>query len=180
MDISSAILKNFIHVVDLLKNAKVPFCVVGGMAVSIISRPRATEDLDFLVGIRDEDKGELADLLKEKLTVLQVKEQTFTVSGVTIWRIVLSAPEEPDGTVIVDFLFADNEFLEAVIDGADNLVLGGVETPLVRPEDLILMKMLASRPQDLNDIATIREVHADTLDEAYIASWQEKLGLDRE
>jgi len=57
----------------------------------------------------------------------------------------------------VDFLLADNEaYKEAVLNPVE-LIIDNVKIPVASPENLINIKKLAGRPQDLLDIESLRE-----------------------
>ncbi len=42
--------------------------------------------------------------------------------------------------------------------------LGGVVVPILSPEDVVITKVLAGRPQDLLDVRSVLEMRIDTLD----------------
>ena len=76
----------------------------------------------------------------------------------------------------VDLFLAESEFQRSLIARRQPCDLGGVTTWLVSAEDLILLKLLAHRPRDLSDIADVRFTQGE-LDENYMRSWAEKLGI---
>lgn len=56
----------------------------------------------------------------------------------------------------------------------------GIHTWVCGPEDLILMKLKASRPHDFEDVLSIVSNPNLTLDLDYLWSWAERLGLQSE
>lgn len=48
------------------------------------------------------------------------------------------------------------------------------------PEDLILLKIIPGRPQDLLDAETIAQRHRNRLDVKYLESWARRLSDDTE
>jgi uncharacterized protein YfaA (DUF2138 family) len=76
----------------------------------------------------------------------------------TICRTVLaSQPDDASGVVVVDFLLADREIYREALRNPISLTIDGIIIPLARPESLIRMKELSNRPQDLLDIAALKE-----------------------
>jgi predicted nucleotidyltransferase len=72
--------------------------------------------------------------------------------------------------VDVDLSLGALPFEREVIERAETIDAGGLEISIATPEDLIIMKALARRPQDVGDIAGIIEVQPD-LDVDRIRRW---------
>ncbi len=58
--------------------------------------------------------------------------------------------------------------------------LEGMRVAVCSPEDLILLKLLASRPRDFDDVMGIIGKPSVQLDLDYLWSWAERLGLQSE
>lgn len=117
--------------------------------------PRSTTDVDFLV-------RRLGDL------VASTRADGFEVS-------VMAEPEgDPYVAFIrgrgvkVDVLVAETEYQEVALDRA----VDGVLTV----EDVLVHKLLAGRPRDRDDIASILAT-GRPFDEAYVARWAEVWGV---
>ncbi len=52
-----------------------------------------------------------------------------------------------------------------------------LDIELATAEDLILMKLIAFRPQDTLDLDTVFERRAAELDRDYLRGWADKLGV---
>lgn len=115
------------------------------------ARPRFTTDADFLV--------EPAEVL----------EAAFLDAGYDV-RAVGDGPE-PDMLLArregdrIDLLLATVEYLRTALDRA----AGGVITV----EDVVVQKLIAWRPRDRDDIASILDAGHD-LDDSYISRWAEE------
>jgi hypothetical protein len=59
----------------------------------------------------------------------------------------------------VDIVFGSLSFEKEAVAQAIWMELGGVQAPLPLPEDLIIMKAVAHRPQDLADIEAVLAAH---------------------
>lgn len=157
MDIAQDILKTLKSLCILLSEASVDYCLIGGLAVAILAKPRATEDIDLLILIEEQNRSSIADHIKKKFEIIQ-DDQVIHFKNATIWRTVLASPSgDAASFVIVDFLLADNEaYKEAVLNPVE-LIIDNVKIPVASPENLINIKKLAGRPQDLLDIESLRE-----------------------
>jgi predicted nucleotidyltransferase len=61
-------------------------------------------------------------------------------------------------------------FEQEMIERAQVVEVGGVKVNVPTPEDLIIMKAVAQRPKDLNDIEALLRAHAD-LDLERVVRW---------
>lgn len=59
---------------------------------------------------------------------------------------------------------------------AAELTIDGIERRIVRPEDLIVYKLLAGRPHDYEAVGAILHALGDA-DEAYAIGWLEQFGF---
>lgn len=121
---------------EALDRLGVRHMLVGGLAVGVHGRVRATKDVDFLVG-----------------------PEAFESVGVIV-SFRPGVPLSAEG-VPIDSILAPSEH-EPVLNEAlaDPLVVDGV--PVIRVEPLIYMKLVAGRRQDLADVASmLREGDVD-------------------
>lgn len=139
-----------------LESAHVPAMIVGGVAVSILGRPRATRDIDALA-IMSEGKwpAALADAKKHGIVArigepLQFARRT---------RVLLLRHAESG--IDIDIILGRLPFEEEAIARSEFHDLGGVRVRLPQVEDLLIMKAVAQRPQDLRDIEGLLDVHPD-------------------
>jgi hypothetical protein len=145
----------------LLHDAHVEFCLIGGLAVAIQSKPRATEDIDLLVLIEEPQIQLLIDILKKGFSIIHGKN-VMHLDNATICRIVLaSSANNSAGVIVVDFLLANHEIYREALRNPISLSIDGVTIPMASPGNLIRMKELSNRPQDLLDIAALKEALND-------------------
>jgi hypothetical protein len=148
----------------LLNDEHIDYCLIGGLAVAILAKPRATEDIDFLVLIEERQIPSFVRLLKKRFKIIQVKN-VMHFKNATICRTILATPSaEKGGIVVVDFLLADHDTYRETLRNPLFLTVDGEKIPVARPENLIKMKELSNRPQDLLDIAALKEAMNDQLD----------------
>jgi len=141
-----------------LRQADVPFCLVGGLAVAILAKPRATEDVDIALAAREQDIARLGPLLRAHLQVVQ-DTTVIRLSNVTIWRVLVKPDmNEPETMVVLDFLLADRPEIARAIRRALPIKVGADEIPVARIDDLMALKKLSGRPQDLLDLDSLKDV----------------------
>jgi len=140
--------------------------IIGGTAVSILGRARFTEDVDAMFLLSSEDLPHLVEMAKEEGIEPRIENaiqfarknrvllltHTLTDTGIDISLGVLPFEEE----------MVERSMLHEV---DENLQLR-----LPTPEDLIIMKAVAHRPKDLEDIRTIAEKYPN-LDRKRINQW---------
>jgi hypothetical protein len=156
MDIARDLLNTLKSLSTLLSEARVNHCLIGGLAVAILAKPRATEDIDLLILIEEKDRSSISELMKKKFEVIQ-DHNVMHFENATIWRTILGSPSGDEaGFVIVDFLLADKEIYREAVLHPMNLTIDHVTIPVATPENLIRIKELSNLPQDLLDIAALK------------------------
>lgn len=141
----------------------VPVVVIGGIAVSILSKPRTTKDIDFIAWLPDHESwseflmsGSRFGIIPRIPNALQFALQ----SRVLLLRHVASG-------VPIDVSMGALPFEENAVKRAVPTSIGDFQLPVPTPEDLIIMKAIAHRPRDLADIESILAAHA-SIDENWI------------
>lgn len=139
--------------------------VVGGVAASLIGRPRLTHDVDALVMA---DEAQWQELLERGAAFGFRPRLTDALAFAARARVLLMR-HEPSG-VDVDIMFGALRFEEEAVAHRSFVSVAGVALPLPRPEDLIVMKAVAHRPRDLTDIEAILDAHP-VLDVERVRRW---------
>jgi hypothetical protein len=136
------------------KAGKVPAVVIGGLAASLLGRPRLTRDVDALVLVEEGDWAEfVAAGVGRGFSLRRNDALAFAQEA----RVLLMRHQESG--IDVDIVFGSLPFEEKAVAQATWMELGGVQAPLPLPEDLIIMKAVAHRPQDLADIEAVLAAH---------------------
>jgi len=137
-----------------LKAKRVEGLIIGGVAASILGRPRVTRDVDVLVLLDEKDWGEFLSAGTEFGFVARVTNPLDFARKAK----VLLIRHEPSG-IDVDVTFGVLPFEKEAITNAVWVNIRGVRLPLPTAEDLIIMKAVAHRPRDLADIESIMDAH---------------------
>ncbi len=155
-DVSSAVKATL----ALLKKGNFDYSIIGGLAVVLNGYDRYTQDVNALVWDLDERLDELRSLLIENEfrppTDEDMRRARSTRLLHTVWR----------SEVQVDFMLGLVPFERDTLDHAVTVLLtDDVSAKVATPEDLIIMKLIASRPQDIADVIALRELHPDVNEE---------------
>jgi predicted nucleotidyltransferase len=136
-----------------LEAAGVPAMIVGGIAASILGRPRATRDIDALAVAPDEKWTPLLESSKAH-GILPRIENPLEFARRT--RVLLLRHTESG--IDIDIILSGLPFEAEAVSRATVHDIGGVQVRLPQVEDLLIMKAIAHRPQDLRDIEGLLDV----------------------
>jgi hypothetical protein len=132
------------------QDAPTPGMVIGGVAASLLGRPRVTRDIDALVLL---DENEWAAFLTRGARFGFVPRLPDTLSFARQARVLL-VRHEASG-IDIDIAFGALPFEEEAVARTVWHDVGGVRIPLPLPEDLLIMKAVAHRLRDMADIEAI-------------------------
>jgi Nucleotidyltransferase of unknown function (DUF6036) len=153
------------RIASLLSRGNLPYMIIGGQAVLLYGEPRMTKDIDITLGIDVDRLDELLAIVKElSLTPLPEDIPSFVQK-----TMVLPVLEKSTG-IRVDFIFSFTTYESQAIGRAKRIILSGQEVCFAAPEDLILHKMFAGRPRDLEDVSTVI-LKNPGIDISYIRRW---------
>lgn len=152
-----------------LNAAGIDSAVIGGIAVSVWARPRATEDVDFKVLLNRDGAQQLLNVLLPDYTPLQAHpaEALRRNGGLFV--------KDPAG-IRIDLQLADVSLDESAIQRARMIELEpGVTARVCTAEDLIIYKIISTRLQDQSDVENIVRRQGDNLDDEYVVRWLRQL-----
>jgi hypothetical protein len=139
--------------------------VIGGVAVSVMGKPRFTADVDAILILSIDDLPRLIDAAQQEGLVPRLSDaKDFARQH----RMLLLRHEASD--VNVDISLGMLPFEEEAVARGSVHELGTVSIRLPTVEDLVIFKAVAHRPKDLLDIQTLIEIHPD-LDRKRIKHW---------
>jgi hypothetical protein len=139
-----------------LRDAGAPAAVIGGVAASLLGRPRVTKDVDLVALAEDGDLPRLLSL-GEKWGITPRADDAVDFAKVS--RVVLLR-HEPSG-IEIDLSLVGLPFEREVIERAVERTIRGVTFRIATAEDLIVMKAIALRPRDVADIEALLDAHPD-------------------
>ncbi len=157
--------KSLVALQDRLRRAGIPSTAIGGIAVGVWGEPRTTRDIDVKVLLkRDEAPRLLGIIVPDYVPAQPDPLQALKRSGILF-------VQDSQGTRL-DLLLAETSFDVAAIERARMVELQpGVVASICSPEDLIIYKMISTRPRDYEDAESVIRRQGDVLNDAYIMGW---------
>jgi hypothetical protein len=153
------------HITAFLERMSRPCCVIGGVAVSRWGEPRATEDVDLTV-LADfgDERTVLMELLSEYPSRISEPESFADANRIALLLL--------PGNIKADVSLAAFPFeREAIERSSDWELPERVRIRTCSAEDLVIYKLVAGRPGDIQDIIGIVERQREKLDVARIRHW---------
>jgi hypothetical protein len=151
--------------------------LIGALAVSAWGRIRTTQDIDLLVLSHQPARAELIDaFLARGFQPDTIWMELNPMAKDVVSRLI--HPLHPG--IPLDLVFAVDPQSESALARRQSLQVFGISLWVCSPEDLILLKLKASRPRDFEDALGIIKNPRLQLDFAYLWSWADRLRLQGE
>lgn len=133
-----------------LAKSGIPYMVIGGQAVLQYGRPRFTQDIDITLGLIPSELPRLLQALPEFLFLpLPENVEDFVR---TTWVLPV---EHRESRCRIDLIFSITPFERLAILNSKEISIEGTPVRYISPEDLIVQKILAGRPRDIEDVENI-------------------------
>jgi len=140
---------------------RLPWALIGGLAVSLRGEPRTTRDVDVTVAVAGDREAEQVVIALRNRGYRELPE-----GGVLMHRkldrlvgVRLLPPIAAEPRAIVDVLFASSGIEPEIVAHAESVAgPAGMPLPLVSTGHLIALKVLAGRLQDLADCDNLLQV----------------------
>lgn len=153
-----------------LDSRGLPYMVIGGQAVLLHGEPRFTKDIDVTLGVLPDRLPEVLDLTRSlDLRVLPENPTEF------VHRTYVLPCMHDESTLGVDFVFSFSPFEREAIGRGVVRRIDKVDVRYASAEDLLIQKIVASRPRDLDDAKAIAFMNRD-LDDGRIKYWLKEFG----
>ena len=143
---------DFLELLRVFAKHKVAYAVIGGYAVGIHAEPRYTKDLDILIVPEKKNaKALLAALSEFGAPISKLSVDELATPGLLY---VFGIP--PLRVDILNRIVGAN--VKALIKRAKKIKIADTSLKVVAIADLIMLKKLAGRKQDLADIEKLKAV----------------------
>jgi hypothetical protein len=160
--------------VDLLRQVRIPYMVIGALAVAVWGRPRTTLDVDIVVLTDQSGLRRLASQAAKKVFVVDEEwaEQNPMVRGTHLRLLHRDLPVD----LILPIDLHDRDALKRRKRKRwrDRAVW------FISPEDLILQKLKVGRPRDFEDALSVWQQQGKKIDKRYLWKWARRLGITGE
>ena len=148
-----------------LNSHSIPYMIIGGQAVLLYGEPRLTRDIDVTLGVNADHLKDLLEVIQE----LSLKPLPEDIESFVLQTMVLPALDETTG-IRVDFIFSYTPYEMEAIKRARKITIMDQDVCFASPEDVIIHKIFAGRPRDLEDVRTIILKNPD-IDTEYTRNW---------
>jgi hypothetical protein len=154
-----------------LSRKKIPYVVIGGLAVQKWGQPRLTRDLDLTISVPIEKTEQFIETITQHFKA-RVSDLREFARQTRVLPIYASNGRNMD--------------VSLALPGYEDLLMQRAQPFKLAPrriirvcsaEDLIIHKAVAGRPQDLADLQSVIYRNAGKLDLAYIRSWLKEFSL---
>ncbi|HEV8437294.1 MAG TPA: nucleotidyl transferase AbiEii/AbiGii toxin family protein [Methylomirabilota bacterium] len=145
--------EEFRAVVGALGDARVPYAICGGIAMSIHAHPRATIDIDLLAP--PDAVVKIVDVLLPHGFVRRERTPTRLAEGeVVMHRLTKIVPEDPE-VLVLDVIEVRPGATEGAWQTRTSTAWEGHSVTVVSRAGLIALKRLRGSPQDIADITLL-------------------------
>ncbi|HEV2355813.1 MAG TPA: nucleotidyl transferase AbiEii/AbiGii toxin family protein [Puia sp.] len=150
---------------EAFEKTNIPYMVIGGQAVLVYGEPRFTKDIDVTLGAGVE---RLDDVLK---IVGSIGWKVLTPSPAEFVQKTMVLPcQDPASGVRLDLVFSFSPYEHQAMERVRRIKFSGKEVCFASPEDLIIHKVVAGRPRDLEDVRAV-QLKNPGMDRGYIEKW---------
>lgn len=136
--------------------------VFGAQAVVLHGVPRLSADVDVTLALVPDAPERFSEDMRAGGFTLRVDDPEF-VRRTRVMPFVHEATGMP-----LDVVLAGSGLEEEFLARAQPADVGGAIVPVIDVADLIIAKVLAGRPKDLDDARALWRIHADTVDASRI------------
>jgi predicted nucleotidyltransferase len=163
-----------VKIAKALKEAVLPYMIIGGQAVLLYGTPRMTKDIDITLGV-DIDCLEKAVEVIRRID-LEIIPEFF---GDFVRKTYVLPTKDKTTGIRVDFIFSFTPYERQAIGRANHVLLQGTAVMFAAVEDVIVHKIFAGRPRDLEDVRSIIIKNPD-LNREYTNKWLREFELSME
>ncbi|HEY2412923.1 MAG TPA: nucleotidyltransferase [Pirellulaceae bacterium] len=163
--------RTLVDAADFLDGEGIPYALIGGLAVSLRGQPRVTADVDMVI---------LADVPRS-LSLLNGLATTkfkplFDGAAEVVEKSFILPLRHRVTNVKVDLALGLSGFEQQLLQRAKRVIVAATEIVVATAEDLLLMKILAGRPQDDQDVQGLVIAQGKHLDWIYCLNLAKELG----
>lgn len=132
----------------------------GAQAVVIWGRPRMSADVDVTVALDPSQSSAFIAAMEHAGFKLRIESEIEAfVERTRVLPFLHTATRMP-----LDVVMAGPGLEQEFLARAQLVELDGVDVPVLSPEDLVVTKILAARPKDIEDVAGILLARGENLD----------------
>jgi hypothetical protein len=158
----------------LAKKTSLDYAIIGGVGVSVWSKPRATQDVDMVVLLDTTQLTSLTNQAEKHGFVTDLKETQHLIKN-DMFRLRYKI--DTNNLIKFDLILATYPYYQSLLHRKKHFLFGKVNLPFAQPEDLIILKLISNRHQDSIDVINIFSQHGNKLDYKYIEKWAKEFDV---
>ncbi len=148
-----------------LDKGRIPYMIIGGQALLVHGEPRLTRGIDITLGVDVDRFGDVQSVSRQlALEALPERPEEFARE-----TKVLPCLDRASG-IRVEFIFSFSPYESQAIQRAQPVAMGRAQVRFATPEDLVIHKIVAGRPRDLEDVRSVLLKNSQ-MDVAYVRKW---------
>lgn len=159
-----------------LNKLKIPYAIMGGWAVRAYGVPRPTYDVDVTILLDREELPKLFAAIDEEGYDIDDMYQSGWTDDVAGMPLVKAKTFVNGRTLVADIFLAETPFQLSMMARRLRFPVNGLDAWVASPEDVVLLKLVASRYRDLGDVQDILFMQRE-LDQRYMRKWASELGV---
>ncbi len=141
------------------------YMVIGGQAVIFHGEPRLTRDIDVTLSSGPEEIHHVLEAIRDAgLDVLIDDAEGFACETMVVPCV------DPGTEIRIDIVLSTSDYERQAIERARRVATQGIQICFATVEDLIIHKIIAGRPRDLEDARSIL-LKNPSPDIEYIEKW---------
>jgi predicted nucleotidyltransferase len=157
----------FERVFRLLNEHEIRYVIVGGIAVIFHGSPRLTADLDIIIDLEPVKAGQAIEVLQRAgftaeipVDIRQFADETIRRSWMAEKNMkALSLHDREMPPTVIDILAESPIAFEDLYLRAKSISLDEMTVRVASIPDLIVLKRISGRPEDLRDIAELETLN---------------------
>ncbi len=143
----------------VMRSRRTRWYLFGAQAVMVWGQPRMSADVDVTAELQPDQALDFVATMKAAGFELRVRDAEEFVARTRVLPFLHLSSDMP-----LDVVLAGPGLEELFLDRAVEVELDDLKVPVISPADLIVSKILAGRPKDLDDVRGILRERLPSLD----------------
>lgn len=148
-----------------LNEYKVKHLIIGGAAVNLHGFIRVTNDLDMFIFLDEENVEKFSKAMKElkyapkiPVEISDLADENKLNSWIKEKNMKVFSLVNPDTDAVIDVMIAKYIDFKKAYENKKIVNVAGIDVPIVSISDLIKLKEIAGRAQDIMDIKLLSKI----------------------